>query len=92
MEYRKMEKPDKKVSLLGFGCMRFPMKDGRIDEALSEKMLDIAIKSGVNYLDTAFPYHSGESELFVGRMLSNDCSITKNELKSLENTEFSCQK
>lgn len=70
MEYRKMEKPDKKVSLLGFGCMRFPMKDGRIDEALSEKMLDIAIKSGVNYLDTAFPYHSGESELFVGRMLS----------------------
>lgn len=67
MEYRKIG--ENKVSLLGFGCMRFPTKDGKIDEALSEEMIDIAIKSGVNYLDTAFPYHGGESELFVGKIL-----------------------
>ena len=67
MEYRKIG--ENKVSLLGFGCMRFPTKDGKIDEALSEEMIDIAIKSGVNYLDTAFPYHGGESELFVGKVL-----------------------
>ncbi len=67
MEYRKIG--ENKVSLLGFGCMRFPTKDGKIDETLSEEMIDIAIKSGVNYLDTAFPYHGGESELFVGKVL-----------------------
>lgn len=42
------------VSLLGFGCMRFPIKDGKIDEELAEKMLDEAYAAGVNYFDTAF--------------------------------------
>lgn len=69
MEYRRLDTIDKEVSLLGFGCMRFPTKDGKIDRELSEKMIDIAIKSGVNYLDTAFPYHGGESEFFVGEVL-----------------------
>lgn len=70
MEKRKFEKLGIETSLLGFGCMRFPTgKDGKIDEALSEKMIDRAIAAGVNYIDTAYPYHNGESEPFVGKAL-----------------------
>jgi len=70
MEYRKMENIGVSPSLLGFGCMRFPkLSDGTIDEAESERMLDKAIKEGVTYIDTAYPYHNGESEPFVGRVL-----------------------
>lgn len=69
MEYREM-KHGYKPSLLGFGCMRFPLKmDGSIDEEEAEKMLDTAIARGVTYIDTAFPYHGGDSEPFVGRVL-----------------------
>lgn len=70
MEKRKLEKLGIETSLLGFGCMRFPTtQDGKIDEARAEKMLDAAIAAGVNYIDTAYPYHDGESEPFVGRVL-----------------------
>lgn len=70
MEKRKMEKLGVETSLLGFGCMRFPVtKEGKIDEPLAQKMLDTAIAAGVNYIDTAYPYHNGESEPFVGRAL-----------------------
>lgn len=70
MEYRKIEKLGVAPSLLGFGCMRFPIKeDGKIDEAEAERMIDHAISSGVTYIDTAYPYHSGDSEPFVGRVL-----------------------
>lgn len=58
------------VSLLGFGCMRFPTIDNKIDEVLAEKMLDEAYAAGINYFDTAFPYHNGDSEPFVGRVMS----------------------
>lgn len=72
MEYRKM-KNGATPSLLGFGCMRFPTikKDGKevIDREKASAMLDMAIKSGVNYIDTAYPYHNGESELFLGEAL-----------------------
>lgn len=65
-----MEKLGVETSLLGFGCMRFPVtKDGKIDEPEAERMLDTAIASGVNYIDTAYPYHNGDSEPFVGRTL-----------------------
>jgi len=65
-----MDKLGVKPSMLGFGCMRFPQKeDGSIDEVESEKMLDKAIEAGVTYIDTAYPYHNGESEPFVGRVL-----------------------
>lgn len=70
MEKRKMEKIGIETSLLGFGCMRFPLTaDGKIDEPLAEEMLDKAIAAGVNYIDTAYPYHDGASEPFVGRVL-----------------------
>ena len=69
MEYRKFEKVDK-LSLLGFGCMRFPtLENGKINEEEAEKMIDYAIKNGVNYIDTAYPYHNGDSEPFVGKVL-----------------------
>ncbi len=60
----------KEVSLLGFGCMRFPTKDGKIDRDLSKKMVHLALENGVNYIDTAYPYHSGESEEFVKEIIS----------------------
>ena len=70
MEHRKLEKLGIAPSLLGFGCMRFPLtKEGNINEAEAEKMLDTAIAAGVNYIDTAYPYHNGDSEPFVGRVL-----------------------
>ena len=69
MEYRSLNE-NYQPSLLGFGCMRFPLDaQGNIDEAEAEKMLDTAIAHGVKYIDTAFPYHHGDSEPFVGRVL-----------------------
>ena len=71
MEKRKLEKLGVETSLLGYGCMRFPMTaDGKIDEAEAEKLLDTALAAGINYIDTAWPYHNGESEPFVGKVLS----------------------
>ena len=70
MEKRKLQKLGIETSLLGFGCMRFPLTpEGKINETESQKMLDKAIASGVNYIDTAYPYHGGESESFVGKAL-----------------------
>ena len=70
MKTRKFEKLGIEPSLLGFGCMRFPLdKNGNIDEVESERMIDHAIENGVTYIDTAFPYHNGDSEPFVGRVL-----------------------
>ncbi len=57
-------------SKLGFGCMRFPKLDnGDIDEVEAQRLLDTAIAGGVTYIDTAWPYHEGKSEEFVGRAL-----------------------
>lgn len=70
MDYKHMKTMEAKPSLLGFGCMRFPLdENGNIDEEAAEKMLDQAISAGVNYIDTAYPYHNGQSELFVGNVL-----------------------
>ena len=66
----KIEKHGIDVSLLGFGCMRYPTVDGKIDEAHAEKMLDAAYAAGINYFDTAYPYHNGESEPFTGKILN----------------------
>lgn len=72
MQYRQMKNTDEEVSILGFGCMRFPVINGdekKIDIKKSEAMLDYAIDHGVNYLDTAWPYHQEASEVFVGNYL-----------------------
>lgn len=70
MEMRKMDKLGIYTSLLGFGCMRFPVNgEGKIDRPRAQEMLDKAIAAGVNYIDTAYPYHNGESEPFVGEAL-----------------------
>ncbi len=71
MLYRKMKKADPELSILGFGCMRLPQKEnGDIDEKTATGMLRYAIDHGVNYVDTAYPYHNGASEPFVGRALA----------------------
>ena len=70
MEKRKMEKLGIETSLLGFGCMRFPvLENGEINEPETERMLDKAIAEGVNYIDTAYPYHEGKSEIVTGKIL-----------------------
>ena len=70
MLYRKMDSTGDELSVLGFGCMRLPQKGGRIDEKRATRQLRDAIDRGVNYIDTAVPYHMGMSEPFVGRALS----------------------
>ncbi len=63
----------RELSLLGFGCMRLPTRftaSGRqIDEELSRKMVDFAYRHGINYYDTAWFYHDGKSEAFIGSAL-----------------------
>ena len=61
---------DKELPLLGFGTMRLPtLPDGSIDAAATQEMVDCAMANGVNYFDTAYPYHGGNSELVIGQAL-----------------------
>ncbi len=72
---------NEEISLLGFGCMRLPVlngEDGKIDYDKALEMIDLAYKNGVNYFDTAWGYHSGESENFVGVALSRYARETFN--------------
>jgi len=75
MKYRRMGSLDWEVSALGFGCMRLPTKkvDGIdvIDEEEAIKMIRYAIDNGINYFDTAFPYHNETSEIVVGKALQD---------------------
>ncbi len=64
---------DMKLSALGLGMMRLPTvngDDGVIDETEAERIIDFAYKSGINYYDTAWGYHNGNSELAAGKFLS----------------------
>ncbi|MBQ1492507.1 MAG: aldo/keto reductase [Blautia sp.] len=71
MIYRDFQ--DLRLSALGFGAMRLPVVDGddsRIDEETSLRMIDTAMKGGINYYDTAWGYHGENSELVLGRALA----------------------
>jgi predicted aldo/keto reductase-like oxidoreductase len=70
MLYRKAPRTGDELSILGFGCMRLAQKNGRIDEERAAGQIRRAIDGGVNYIDTAWPYHAGESEPFTGRALA----------------------
>ena len=66
---------DKRLSRLGFGAMRLPLLPGHtepaaVDQAQVDQMIDYALAHGVNYFDTAYPYHAGQSERVVGRSLA----------------------
>lgn len=66
MNYRTMGKSGDSVSILGYGCMRFPQTNGRIDIVRTERQILSAVERGVNYFDTAYVYHGGRSESILG--------------------------
>ncbi|HYH04806.1 MAG TPA: aldo/keto reductase, partial [Bacillota bacterium] len=75
MQYREIKKLNAKISTFGMGCMRLPFEagsngdPGRIDEPLATRMVHHAIDHGVNYIDTAYVYHSERSEEVLGKAL-----------------------
>ncbi|MDR2302725.1 MAG: aldo/keto reductase [Deltaproteobacteria bacterium] len=73
MEKRYFPSIGKEISLLGFGLMRLPIVNnvpGNIDYEVAESMVDRALEGGINYFDTAYVYHAGQSEPFAGKALS----------------------
>lgn len=74
MQYRRLGKLDWEVSVLGFGAMRLPLagkQAAEVDEPESIRMMRYAINHGVNYIDTAYPYHEGRGEGIVGKALKD---------------------
>ncbi len=72
MIYKKFQ--DKQLSALGLGCMRFPTidgKDNQIDMEKTKEMVAYAMQQGINYYDTAYMYHGGQSELVMGEVLKD---------------------
>ncbi|MDW5299038.1 MAG: aldo/keto reductase, partial [Sedimentibacter sp.] len=70
MDKKFIEKFNATLPKLGFGCMRFPVKDNKIDFDAAKEMIHYAMDNGLNYFDTAYNYHNGESQEFLGKVLS----------------------
>ena len=75
MQYRKFGKDKRKVSALGFGCMRLPTDNGKMDGVVDEKeaarIVRYGIDAGINYVDTAKVYQNGQAEAIIGRILQD---------------------
>jgi hypothetical protein len=74
MLYQELGSTGEKISILGFGCMRLPVLDGKYDAVDRDNAISLirkAIDSGVNYLDTAYPYHNGQSETVIAEALKD---------------------
>jgi predicted aldo/keto reductase-like oxidoreductase len=98
METRSFPSIGRPISLLGFGLMRLPISPrhpNRIDQRLAESMIDQALAGGINYFDTAYIYHDGQSEPFAGKALSRHPRASYNiatkmptwQLRSLDEAE-----
>ena len=72
VQKRRLGKPNQDVSLLGFGCMRLPtLPGGEVDEAEAIRIIRYGIDNGINYVDTAYNYHGGKSEVVLGKALQD---------------------
>lgn len=95
MKYKEFTKDKIKVSRLGFGLMRLPTIDGdnaKIDYKASRKLVEKALETGINYFDTAYNYHSQQSEIFTGEIFSGGLRekihiATKNPVWLIEKPE-----
>ncbi|MFW9922307.1 MAG: aldo/keto reductase [Candidatus Thorarchaeota archaeon] len=96
MHYRKLGKTGIETSILGFGAMRLPTlkldDPASIDEELAIKIIRQAIDGGVNYIDSAYVYHKGMSEVIVGKALKDGYRekvtiMTKNPVRLIESSE-----
>jgi predicted aldo/keto reductase-like oxidoreductase len=94
MQYRKLGNISDKVSVLGYGCMRLPTKGntGKINHEEAIQLIRKGIDNGINYIDTAWTYHRGESEVVVGKALKDGYRdrvilVTKSPVGSKDFTE-----
>ena len=74
MQMRKIKNGDE-ISALGYGAMRLPISNGRINKDEAKKQIYYAIEHGLNLINTTYPYHNGSSETFLGEILQGELGI-----------------